>query len=77
MSFNILKGFAYLSGLMRSVREHYLSGLYGYVPGFGRPGQGFRVLKAPVVAPVAAKRIVSPEESGTSACVSSYRPIFL
>lgn len=64
---------------MRSVKGHYLRGFYGYVPGFGRPGRGFRVLKAPAiaVAPVAAERIVSPEENGTPACVSSYGPIFL
>lgn len=43
--FNTFKGFVCSSGL----RWHYLSGFYGYVTGFGRPGQGFRVLKAPAI----------------------------
>lgn len=59
--FNVLlKGLASLNELMRLARKQHLSGFYDYVPSFGEPGQGLRVLKvlAIVVAPVAVEPIV-------------------
>lgn len=52
---------------MRLVRKQHLS-FYDYVPSFGEPGQGLRVLKvlAIAVAPVAAEPIVGLEEGEIS-----------
>lgn len=64
VSFNILlKGLVCLNVLMRLVRKQHLRGFYDYVPSFGKPEQGLRILKILAVAPVAAETIVGLEES--------------
>lgn len=49
---------------MQLGRKQHLSWFYDYVPSFGKPGQGLRVLKvlAIAVAPVAAEPIVGLED---------------